>query len=227
MKICIFSDIHGNGPAFFSAYSKILAENADLNIFLGDLCGYYYDQIKILSALFKIPNLISIKGNHEHMYLKIASGSQGLLSEYTLKYGHSMKNLCEHDNGDLVKWSAALSYSYHDPEGRFSCFHGSPTDHIEGYVYPDSPLEDFNHVLEPFVFLGHTHYKMKRCYGSTKFINPGSLGQPRGGGWPTYALVDVSSGIVDFREVKYNKDELIKKIDNMGDNNHYLKRILI
>lgn len=32
MNICIFSDIHGNGPAFNAAYKMIVAENADMNI---------------------------------------------------------------------------------------------------------------------------------------------------------------------------------------------------
>ena len=48
MKICLFSDIHGNGPAFEAAYTKLMGEQADLNIFLGDLCGYYFDELEIL-----------------------------------------------------------------------------------------------------------------------------------------------------------------------------------
>jgi predicted phosphodiesterase len=40
-KICIFSDIHGNGPAFAAGYPLIVEEQADLYVYLGDLCGYW------------------------------------------------------------------------------------------------------------------------------------------------------------------------------------------
>ena len=60
MRICLFGDIHGNGPAFRIACKAIVAESADLNIFLGDLCGYYYDQLDIFDMLREIPNLGAI-----------------------------------------------------------------------------------------------------------------------------------------------------------------------
>lgn len=54
MKICVFSDIHGNGPAFRVAYEMIMSEKADINIFLGDLCGYYFDQKEIFFLCFRL-----------------------------------------------------------------------------------------------------------------------------------------------------------------------------
>ena len=53
MRICVFADIHGNGPAFRIAYDMILSEKAAINIFLGDLCGYYFDQKEILLIIVR------------------------------------------------------------------------------------------------------------------------------------------------------------------------------
>jgi putative phosphoesterase len=226
MKICIFSDIHGNGSAFLSAYHKILSENADVNIFLGDLCGYYYDQIEIFRVIMKTPNLICIRGNHDQVFIRIASGDDNLRKRYLKQYGHSMENLLKKENSQLLSWLASLPCSYSSSDKKFSCFHGSPDNFLEGYVYPDHALDCYNDMQERFVFLGHTHYKMHRTCCGVHFINPGSLGQPRGGGWPTYAMVDSDTFEVFFREVIYAKNALKSKISEMGDDNMYLNKVL-
>jgi len=137
-----------------------------------------------------------------------------------------MENLLERGTDELKAWLDVLPLFYRDPNGKFISCHGSPCDFSQGYVYPDSDLDVFRKIREPFVFLGHTHYKMNRREGKTRFINPGSLGQPRGGGWPTYAVVDLSSGEVIFHEIHYNKDDLKKKIDEQGDENEFLKTVI-
>ena len=226
MKICVFSDIHGNGPAFSVAYDMILSENADLNVFLGDLCGYYYDQLDILSLLLAIPNLISVLGNHDRIFLDIAAGNCRLRKRYQQKFGMSMDNLVKQTSGDLVAWLASLPEQHQDTERRFSCFHGSPQNPLEGYVYPDSKIKVYPESFGNCIFLGHTHYKMHRWINGTSIINPGSLGQPRDGKWPSYVLVNLCSGKVLFKEVSYNKDELKTKIRKAGEENKYLFHIL-
>ncbi len=108
MRICAFSDIHGNIHAFRVAYNMIINECADLNIFLGDLCGYYFDQHDILDMLQTIPNLIAIKGNHDSIFLKIIEGDEGLRKDYLIKYGSSMENLLKGNNCDLIQWLYSL-----------------------------------------------------------------------------------------------------------------------
>ena len=227
MKICLFADIHGNGPAFFAAYPKILAEEADLNICLGDLCGYYYDQVEIVNTLLKIPSLVCIRGNHDDIFLQIASGNKALREDYLKRYGHSMENLLEEDNSTLKTWLEGLADFYTDSSRGFSsCYHGSPMNPLDGYVYPDTLLESVGNGRERFIFLGHTHYKMSRTCGGVHIVNPGSLGQPRDGGWPTYAVVDTDSCEVAFHEVVFDKRALKSRIIEMGDENRYLDTVL-
>lgn len=226
MKICLFADIHGNGPAFFAAYPRIVSEHADFNIFLGDLCGYYYDQSKIFGTLRALPNLICIKGNHDDIFLQIASGNQALRQDYLKRYGHSMENLLQEDNSPLKTWLEGLAAFYTDSARGFSCYHGSPINPLEGYVYPDTSLESFGSGRERFIFLGHTHYRMSRNCGGVHIVNPGSLGQPRDGGWPTYAVVDTDSCEVVFHEVVFDKRALRSRIIEMGDEDRYLDTVL-
>lgn len=226
MKVCIFADIHGNGPAFRKAYTMLISEKANLNIFLGDLCGYYFDQQEIFEMLLNIPKLIAVRGNHDDIYLKIAAGDKELRQQYLKKYGRSMENLIANKNHALGKWLSSQPDSYNDPDLGISAYHGSPWSTMDGYVYPDSPLEGFLEHPSSVFMLGHTHYPMTRKINDKLVINPGSLGQPRNGGWPTYAVMDHPENTVIFKEVIYDKTELIKQIDTAGDNNPYLKSVL-
>jgi len=226
MKICIFSDIHGNGPAFNAAYGMITSEKADINIFLGDLCGYYYDQLEILDKLTAIPKLSAVKGNHDHIFLSMINGDRELGVTYMKKYGYSIENLLNNDTAGLVRWLSGLPESCAVADTALSCYHGSPWDSMEGYVYPDSRLDRFLDYPELYFLLGHTHYPMVRRIGDKFIINPGSLGQPRNGGWPTYAVLDYDSMEVSIKEVIYDKSELIRRIEKVGGDNACLESIL-
>jgi len=154
MKICIFSDIHGNGPAFRAAFSRIISESADINIYLGDLCGYYFDQLEIYPLLRKIPNLVALRGNHDQIFLDIVRGNLDLLEEYRIKYGKSMNHLLSGDYGEFIEWLPHLSASYCDASNGFSCYHGCPSNALEGYVYPDSSLESIGEFPGLFCLFG-------------------------------------------------------------------------
>ncbi len=227
MKICVFADIHGNGPAFQKAYPQIMAEEADANIFLGDLCGYYFDQKEIFFMLKAVPNLIAIKGNHDLIFLQIIiNKDEELRQTYLKKYGNSMENLLSQETGELEKWLTGLQGSYIHSNSNFAFYHGSPWDHLGGYIYPDSSLEKFLDYPSSLFVLGHTHYPMTRKIENKLIVNPGSLGQPRNGGLPTYAVIDCPSKKVTFREISYDKTDLIRQIDKLDGNNDYLKKIL-
>ena len=73
--------------------------------------------------------------------------------------------------------------------------HGSPSDPTWGYVYPDTPLEEFDDVTADVVFMGHTHRPFVRISGATTFVNVGSCGMPRDGDpRGAAALFDTTSG---------------------------------
>jgi len=204
MKICLFSDIHGNGAAFESAYENILNEKADLNIFLGDLCGYYFDELEIYQKLVNMPDLIALKGNHDEMFLSAVEGDKDIQSQYMMKYGSSMANFLNKDNKALLRWLKERPQSFFCEEIDLACYHGSPFDKTDGYIYPDSDLKEIDGEKQNNIFLGHTHYPMHRMIGNKIIVNPGSLGQPRQRGWPTYAVITFPKRNVEFKEVPYD-----------------------
>jgi len=212
MKLCVFSDIHGNGPSFKEAFPRMLSERAHRYLFLGDLCGYYYDQLEILALLQQIPNLTAILGNHDKIFLNIAGGDDALGEDYREKYGKSIELLLCQDHSDLIRWLKSLPDHHVDEANEFSCYHGSPIHPFDEYVYPDSNFDFVTGNSEKFFFLGHTHYGMVVRKGGKMIINPGSLGQPRDGGWPCYVVFDTETKRAEFKNVTYDRKRLLQAV---------------
>ena len=226
MKICVFSDIHGNLPAFEAAYPLILKELADVNLFLGDLCGYYFDEAAVWHRLLKIPRLMALRGNHDEMFLQAADGNSDALEESSKKHGPAVKLFLSKDHADMVSWIRQLPISW-EGQGRIcAAYHGSPWDALNEYVYPDAPLRRFENLLYPFIFLGHTHYPMDKNEGVIRIINPGSLGQPRDGSWPRFAVVDINKQEIDFREVRYDKEMFAREVRRKAPESNYLYDVI-
>jgi len=227
MRICVLADIHGNLASLRAAIDGIAAERADVNLFLGDLCGYYYDQAASLEMLRSLPNLAAVMGNHDEMFLRISGGDKELRQSYRRQYGLSMEHLLESDAAEPVAaWLKSLPLSWSLAEVGAAAFHGSPWEPLDGYVYPDSPLERFAKCQAEIILLGHTHHPMVRSLGDKLVVNPGSLGQPRQGGWPTYAVVDLQTREVSLRPVRYDVSLLRDRIREVGDGNLYLQTVL-
>jgi len=226
MKICVFSDIHGNGHAFRQALPMMKKEGADLYLYLGDLCGYYFDQMEILEELATLPNLVALRGNHDQVFLEILGGNESLRRDYLKKYGPSMERLLEHDCSDLTRWLSNLPGSCVQLAGEISAAHGSPWNPVSGYVYPDTPVQPFLKEHAETFLLGHTHHPMEKRIEGKHIVNPGSLGQPRNGGWPTYALVEGIPGRATFREIPYEREGLLRQIEETDCGNKYLKEVL-
>ncbi|MBT3387333.1 MAG: metallophosphoesterase family protein [Desulfobacula sp.] len=226
MKLCVFSDIHGNGFAFDAALEKMLSERADFNFFLGDFCGYFFNQKQIFKHLKTIPNLIYLKGNHDHLLLRMADGEKDLVSEYSQKYGRSMEYLLNQDIQEIIEWLRSAQDFYVDKELNCYACHGSPWDNLDGYIYPDTSIKKFADYPQTLFLIGHTHYPMVRKMGNKLIINPGSIGQPRHGGQASYAVIDMGSFTVEFKEIVYDKTTLAKEIEKLDSSNMYLKNII-
>lgn len=212
MKICFFSDIHGNYEAFSAGYQMVLDEHADINIFLGDICGYYFDTMKIWADLKECPNLITLLGNHDKIFLEsYANGA--VPSEYTKKYGPALDMLLHTCSESFIEWLKKSRLFFSDESISLFCCHGGPNDPINQYIYPDTELPEVN---AKHVIMGHTHYPMYRSRNGHCYGNPGSMGQPRDGGNPSFAIL--RTGKIDSWEIRrfvYNKISLIRKIDKM------------
>ena len=226
MKLCVFSDIHGNLPAFEAAYPLIINESADVNLFLGDLCGYYFDEVSVWQRLRDVPRLVALRGNHDEMFLRAADGDARVFEESVAKYGPAIKFFFNKDYLDMISWIRELPISWESPGGECVAYHGSPWDALNEYVYPNYSLKRFKDIQKSFVFLGHTHYPMDKIQGTIRIVNPGSLGQPRDGGWPRFVVVDTESGGISFREVVYDKKIFACEVRKIVPDNAYLYDVI-
>ena len=204
----------------------LLNEAADMNLFLGDLCGYYHDQIEIFDRLRTFPNLFAVLGNHDQIFLDIKKGNAELAAEYLSKYGRSMELLLERENCQMADWLRALPKMLRIPKLGCLVCHGSPDDPLNGYIYPDTDIAFQKDFSADYIFMGHTHYLMNRRFASTRLINPGSLGQPRGGGDSTYATIDLKKKEIRFKAIEYDRNALIKRLDHVKDFTPYLRKVL-
>lgn len=197
-----------------------------MNIFLGDLCGYYYGQLEIFAKLILIPNLIALLGNHDRIFLEILRGDKRLQENYRKKYGNSMDSLISRNHCALSDWLHMLPETHEDVDNRLRCYHGSPKEPLNGYVYPDSPVNFVKNLPVSILLLGHTHYKMHRVLNNKTIINPGSLGQPRDGGLPTYVVIDTATRTASFKDVAYDLNGLREEMIERRENNNYLVQVL-
>lgn len=209
MKICLFSDIHGNDESLEQMLESEL-HTTDLFIFSGDIFGYFYEQKKIIATLMSLKNLLAVKGNHEQIFLQSPAST-----EILDKYGSSYNTVL---SGTQNKFIQQLP-DYMDvsvEKKRFGIFHGGPCDYLMQRIYPDTKIKEQSvYNRYDFLILGHTHYRLKRKIGDTIIINPGSLGQPRDGKGFSYCILDTKNNKTLFKSVEVNTQKLLSQVKKM------------
>lgn len=205
MKIAILSDAHGNVFFFQKCIEDIRKQNIDSIFFLGDCFGYMRDGNSILTMLRELDAQVLL-GNHEAMLLEKLPCDPQKDEIYGLEKDReniSESNL-EFINGLFPKMAIKI-------EGIKILFvHGRPDNPINGYLYENDDLYEWNQLEYDFVFMGHTHYPYIKQIGYTTYVNVGSCGLPRDEGTsPSYAIFDTQTREVLIHRLKIRKEELI------------------
>jgi putative phosphoesterase len=225
MKIGIFSDIHGNLQAFEVIYRELKKEKCDMHLFLGDICGYYFRQNETIEMVKELPNMHAVSGNHDAMFL-MSLGSRDLSNLYATGFGLSFTILKERITPSGLDFLKKLPLKYLLEEEGIAAFHGSPWSYTDEYIYPDSAMDRFDTLPFDVVFLGHTHRPMDIRREGIHIINPGSVGQPRDGGLPSYATYDTNTGKAKIKRIEFDVDACIEDVKVHGDTNRYITDVL-
>lgn len=225
MRIGFFSDVHGNADAFAKVLERIQASALDRYVFCGDLCGYYYGQNAVVEMLERLDGVVGVRGNHDQLFLDCLDDGDRLAA-YTERYGSSLQALRDTVTPRTLAFLRRLPDRYVDETEGLAVFHGSPWDPRNEYVYPTDPIDRFAALPYRYVVLGHTHHAMLRRAGRVLIINPGSCGQPRDRGLPSYVVLDTETGVVDVERVPYDARPLIAEVRRRGERNPYLARVL-
>jgi len=212
MRIGVLSDLHGNRDALAALLPRLKGEACDLYLCLGDLCGYYYDVEPVVGMLQQLDPLRIVRGNHDEMAAR-ALANPLLCGTYTSRYGDGLQAFLSALTPAVRALITTLPLSFSLPELNLHAVHASPGDPLRCYVYPDSPLGDFAWGPSPALwFLGHTHRPMWRQTDGLTVCNPGSVGQPRDGGWPSYGIWDQASQTFRVERVPYDVAGFISRL---------------
>lgn len=210
--IGILSDAHGNGEALEQGLNLLAANGAKSFVFLGDSVGYIPSPkaLNLLSSMAKTNELLCIKGNHEDMLLAAAPPKNDSVYQIAL----TKSQLSDDDLAFAASWPDTLEIDY--PAGKTLYVHGSPTDNLNGYIYPDSDLSKIcENSPYRFIFCGHTHRPFISTHGKTTVINVGSCGLPRDvGKLGSAALFDQETGNV--RILRFDIDLAVRNILKNG-----------
>lgn len=191
--IGVMSDAHGNHLTIKLVCDYFFSKGIEKLFFLGDAVGYI-PSLSVVDYLITIQDRVTcIRGNHEVMLLTGSYPSR-------LEDVYMMKPLVEaasySQKSFLESWPQSVEEHY--LAGKVSYIHGSPNDLLNGYVYPDSSLEQFEPDCD-FVFMGHTHRPFIRHEAGTTYVNVGSCGLPRDDGrYVSAAIFDENSGDVEI-----------------------------
>ena len=173
LRLGILSDAHGNVEAFQLGLQILAEAHADVIYFLGDAVGYIPDG-GVVSLLQK-GNIRSIRGNHDDMLIH-----ESATAEQDAIYRHRETSAALEPGQREFLDALPLKTEFRG-DGITGLFvHGSPTNPLTGYVYPDSDLSEFSEISADVVFMGHTHHPFVRQFNRKLFVNVGSCGLPRG-----------------------------------------------
>lgn len=231
MRRAIISDIHANLVALEAVLEDIRSESVESIYCLGDVIGYGPQPRECLERSRDFD--LNLLGNHEEavLFQPIGFNARAKAAVEWTKAQLSLPDRSRDENSDLWNFVGSMETS-HTEEGVLFV-HGSPRDPTREYVFvSDVRNEEKMHDIfdaqnTPTAFNGHTHTPgvfTEDCeflapsqignryqVGEKKvLINVGSVGQPRDGD-PRASYVIFDGEVVEFRRVKYDIEEAIRR----------------
>jgi putative phosphoesterase len=202
MKLLVVSDIHANA----SALRRLEAESADAIVFLGDAVTYGPRPAECLEWIGRHARW-AVLGNHDEALLK------GTMPQCREEFHDAAAETLAWHRSRIdpatASVAAALPRSVRFEWDGLHVYatHASPFG-IDDYLDSKQAVEHATQgVREDLILIGHTHRQLLMKSGARTILNPGSLGQPRGGeGCGSYAVIE--DGRVSFREAPYDLGEI-------------------
>lgn len=196
MKVLIYSDVHGNLPAFEKMIA--LEKHIDGYLCLGDLVNYGPWSNECVDLAGSLPNSILLMGNHEEAFINgVYPGTNPLVQHFFRMTYPS-----------FIRRATVQSFLLETKLDKFICKH---TIH-NSYIYPDTQIQlDNNYII------GHSHHQFK--YKNNNFIlyNSGSVGQNRKYiNELNYLIYDSESKSMEMKSATYNLDLIINEMKNLS-----------
>jgi predicted phosphodiesterase len=210
MIVALFSDVHANLPAL-EVFVEQTKGVVDAYICLGDIVNYGPWNDECLDAVFSLPNVTVLEGNHEQLFLN----PHLILEEADLVQEFSERSLRNFTRRHLID---RLPKTYN--LGKHICSHTIG----EARVYPDSEIQ----ITQNYI-IGHTHHQFAKQISHWMLVNCGSVGQNRRiTGLANYVLYDSDKETISLHEVEYPFQKLVNEMISRGYSqrciNYYLSK---
>lgn len=192
MKYLVYSDVHGNLPAFEQMINSVT--NYDCAICLGDLVNYGPWSNECVDLAMSLKNSVLILGNHECAFSNAKyNGSNSLVKKFTEHCLKSFDRFAEIKN--FLNYYDLNSYRF---------IHTFK----DQYVYRDS-----NIVLDGNYVIGHSHHQFLLDNTGFKLYCAGSVGQNRKYiNVINYLLYDSETGDFDLKQERYSFEHVIEEM---------------
>lgn len=208
MKVLIYSDVHGNLPAF----EKMLKveDQCDQYICLGDLVNYGPWSNECVDLALSLPNSTILMGNHESAYIAgNYPGSNPLVQAF---FNFTI--------GKFDRISFIKNFVDNYVLGKYVCTHTIG----DAYIYPDT-----NITLDNNYIIGHSHHQFKYLNNNFTLYNAGSVGQNRKYiNAANYLVYDTDTENIQMKYTLYDLNLLISKMrsENYPEEclNYYLSK---
>ncbi|MDB9913109.1 metallophosphoesterase [Flavobacteriaceae bacterium] len=192
MKTLIFSDVHGNLPAF---ERMLKVENScESFICLGDLVNYGPWSNECVNLASSLPNIKLLMGNHEEAFINgFYPGKNNMVQEF---FNFNIEYFKE--------FEAIKEYSKYFKIGKFICQHTI----FDQYIYPDT-----NVILDNNYIVGHSHHQFEYKNGDFILYNAGSVGQNRKFiNVINYLIYNNTTNLIEMKQLSYNIDKVINEM---------------
>ncbi len=205
MKTLLISDIHGN----FEALKEVLSEeNWDKIYCMGDIVDYGPSNQECIDLIRERADLV-VRGNHDNaVAFGVDCGCGYEIKELSQEVRKITVKDVSQESVDYLRGLPSTAYTE-----EYFLTHASKDD-LYKYLKPETPedeFEGFEDIDQEIVLLGHTHIPMDREIKGKRYINPGSLGQPRDDDTrAAYAVLE--DGEITFDRLEYDIEEVIKKM---------------
>lgn len=202
----LVSDAHGNPFGLQAALGLLRKRGARTIFFLGDAVGYLPLESEVIELL-RGAGAICVCGNHEAMLLRnLPCNSDGV---YRLTAARS--RLGPGDLREIGSWPDRRAVAdSRSPNCTLVLAHGSPSDPLQGYLYPDADMAFIDELDCVALGCGHTHRAFVSRRGEKLIVNCGSVGLPRDiGGSASCALLDLATLECEILRQPFDVDRLL------------------
>jgi putative phosphoesterase len=205
LRVAALYDVLGNVPALEAVLAEVERMGVDRILFGGDIASGPLPR-ETVELVRSLGNAVFVRGNADVL------ASPSMSPEWD-EVRHWVEGQLDDEQ---VAWLANLPFSASIDDVLY--IHATPQD-LETVITELTTDERLAELLaevdEPLVVAGHTHMRLDRRIGPTRFVNPGSIGMPYEAEPGAYWAI-VEDGDVEFRRTEYDLEHAARRVRESG-----------